>query len=557
MFAMLAVLAAATFVVPATANAAETTLCREDPGELEEEGCPEGKAASHVHFTSTEKGKLLNSLVKVECDVLFLGDKVESSEAPLLLKGQFTYTNCGTCTATQVSESVLLSVIRTSHETADVTGEGEVHVKCGSFIDCYYEGDELLGTGKGPLLSIAERGEVSLSEQEVHKVKGTFCPSVAKLDLRVTPLEALYIRGEERTGGGGGEKKEPPKTFKTALCTTDDATTTCLEEHKPSSLDFKDSAVEFLTSLLNSKCEGLFSGTVGAAANPQEVSGESKFSGCTNSCVITEISGGSTLAFGREEASESAYVTAQNLELFVKCGTAVKCAFGPIELTGVAKGALPTGDNGHITVTKSSLGPGEGILCPTEASLDALFVASSPVYIREDYAKPPTSLCSKDEKSPICKSENQLKSIDYKDKAVELLTNLINVKCEGLVSGTVGAPGNPLEMKPELTYSNCGGGCFVTVVSGPGKILLQREGKAEEAKATAEGFEIFVKCGTTIKCLLGPEKMVGTALGALTTGDNGRLTFSKASLGKGEGAVCPKEATLDAVYVASSAAYIG
>ena len=76
-------------------------------------------------------------------------------------------------------------------------------------------------------------------------------------------------------------------------------------------------------------------------------------------------------------------------------------------------------------------------------------------------------------------------------------------------------------------------------------MVLQREGKAEEAKATAEGFEIFVKCGTTIKCLLGPEKVTGTALGALTTGDNGHLTFSKASLGKGEGATCPSEATLD------------
>jgi hypothetical protein len=51
--------------------------------------------------------------------------------------------------------------------------------------------------------------------------------------------------------------------------------------------------------------------------------------------------------------------------------------------------------------------------------------------------------------------------------------------------------------------------------------------------------------------------MSGTALGALTTGDNGHLTWSKASLGKGEGATCPKEATLDALYVASSAAYIG
>jgi hypothetical protein len=202
------------------------------------------------------------------------------------------------------------------------------------------------------------------------------------------------------------------------------------------------------------------------------------------------------------------------------------------------------------------MGEGEGLLCPTEASLDALFVASSAIYIREDYVKPPTSLCSKDEGSPVCKSENQLKTIDYKDAAVEILTSLINVKCEGLASGTVGEPGNSLEIKAELTYSGCSGGCFVTSVAGPGKIMLERT-KSEEATATSEGFEIFVKCGTTIKCLLGPEKMAGKALGALTTGDNGHLTFTKVSMGKGEGATCPKEATLDGLYVASSAAYIG
>ncbi len=249
-------------------------------------------------------------------------------------------------------------------------------------------------------------------------------------------------------------------------------------------------------------------------------------------------------------------MTTPGLELFYKCGSSVKCAYA-LELVGDGLGALTTGDNGHITFSKASMGEGEGLLCPTEASVDALFLASSPIYIREDYLKPPTSLCSKDEKSPFCKSENQLKSIDYKDKAVELLTNLINVKCEGLASGTVGSPANPLEIKAELTYTGCSGGCFVTAVSGPGKIMLQREGKAEEASATSEGFEIFVKCGTTIKCLLGPEKMAGKALGALTTGDNGHLTFSKVSMGKGEGATCPSEAKLDALFVASSAAYIG
>jgi hypothetical protein len=274
--------------------------------------------------------------------------------------------------------------------------------------------------------------------------------------------------------------------------------------------------------------------------------------------VITEVSGGSKLNFlyetSKEGSGELASVATEGLEIFFKCGETVKCTFGPVKASGDALGALKTGDNGHITFSKASLGTGEGSLCPKEASLDSLFVASSAFYIREKYG--PTSLCSKDEGSPVCKSENQLKSIDYKDKALEILTNLINVKCEGLASGAVGEPGSPLEVKPELTFTGCSGGCFVTSVAGPGKLLLERT-KSEEATATAEGFEIFVKCGTTIKCLLGPEKMVGTALGALTTGDNGHLTFSKASLGKGEGATCPSEATLDALFVASSAAYIG
>jgi len=324
-------------------------------------------------------------------------------------------------------------------------------------------------------------------------------------------------------------------------------------------VDFKDSAAEFLTSIVNSKCEGLISGSVGVAAKPQVVTAEYKFSSCGNSCTITEVSGGSKLLFlfEGELSKELASATTEGLEIFMKCGSTVKCAFGPMKLVGDDLGALATKDNGHVTFSKASMGKGEGLLCPSEASLDALFVASSSTYIREDYVKAKTALCSKDEGSPVCKSENQLKSIDYKDEALELLTNLINVKCTGLASGTVGSPGNPLAITAELTYSSCSGGCFVTAVSGPGTISLEREGKAEEAKATSEGFEIFVKCGTTIKCLLGPEKMVGKALGALTTGDNGHLTFSKVSMGKGEGATCPSEATLDALFVASSAAYIG
>jgi hypothetical protein len=660
----LAAIASVAFALPSVAAAEETSLCSGDGS-----GC----GVTHVHETTLagSKAELLTSIANVNCDVLFLGDTVEPSGAPLIIKGNFTYSNCSSssssCTVTEENGPSVIEVLKEGHETARVTGEGNVHVKCPS-LNCFYNGEELLGTGKGPLLSSETNGEVKISEQVVTKVKGIFCPSTSKLDIVITPLSATYIDGgltatstsistslkgggkegaeitvvegskvkdtatlsgtnassatgtvdyavykdkeckELATEAGKGnvegtkaasseekelevgvyywqakylgdslheeststcskevltvitkstEKFEPHKT---ALCTTDDAGKTCLEEHKPSTVDFKDSAAEFLTNLISSKCEGLISGSVGASGEPQKVTGEYKFSSCTNGCVVTEISGGSQLGFlfetSEKSTEELATATTEGLELFYKCGETVKCAYGPIKAVGDSLGGLKTGDNGHITFSKVSLGKGEGLFCPGEASLDALFVASSAFYIREDYGL--TSLCSKDEGSPVCKSENQLKTIDYKDKAVELLTSLINVKCEGLVSGTVGTPaaGKPLEIKAELTYTSCSGGCFVTAVSGPGKIMLERS-KAEEASATSEGFEIFVKCGTTIKCLLGPEKMAGKALGALTTGDNGHLTFSKVSLGKGEGATCPKEATLDALYVASSAAYIG
>jgi hypothetical protein len=534
---------------PSFAAAEETALCSS-----EQSICSAGSTITHVHETSVGKAKLLSSLPTIECNVLFLGDALNGGMgAPLAIHGKLTYSSCNNfCIVSEVKGTeTTVEVLRTASELTSVTGEGTVYVEC-PFISCVYNGEGLEGHGLGPLTSSQANGSVVISTQKTMAVEGS-CPESAFLDITITPLTATYIsKGSEKSLG-------PPPPKKTALCSTDEAEATCLEEHKPGTVDYKDSAAEFLSNLLNSKCEGLASGSVGAAGKPQEVKAEYKFSACTNSCAITDIAGSSELLFLLEgEASkELAAVTTEGFELFVKCGSTVKCAFGPVELHGDGLGALATKDNGHITFSKQSLSKGEGALCPSEASLDALFVASSATYIREDYFKPLTALCSKDEGTPVCKSENQLKTIDYKDKAVELLTNLINVKCEGLASGSVGSPGEPLNIAAELAYSSCSGGCFVTDVSGPGTIALEREGKAEEAKATSEGFEIFVKCGTTIKCLLGPEKMVGKALGALTTGDNGHLTFSKVSMGKGEGATCPSEATLDALFVASSAAYIG
>jgi RHS repeat-associated protein len=182
----------ATSVVSFTASSASaemTTLCGGDPSGS---GC--GSAVTHVHETTLAgvKAKLLTSIVNVECDVLFLGNTVEPLGEPLFILGNLTYTSCGSCTVEETGEGVLVEVLKLGHETADVTGEGEIHVNC-SGLNCYYSEEGLLGTAKGPLLSSETNGQVQILEQKVTKVKGLFCPSTSKLDITTTPLSATYI----------------------------------------------------------------------------------------------------------------------------------------------------------------------------------------------------------------------------------------------------------------------------------------------------------------------------------------------------------------------------
>lgn len=196
--AALAALLALTFVGASSAMGSPTTLCSNDAVSI----CNE---VTHVHTTTLAgaKAKLLTSVINVECDVLFLGDTVAETSEPLLIKGNFTYANCGSCHVEEVSEKAFIEILKTAHETASAAGEGEVHVKCAG-LNCNYNGEELLGTGKGPLLSEETNGEVSIQEQSIKQVKGLFCPKTSTLDIVVTPLEATYIktmRCEFKPGG--------------------------------------------------------------------------------------------------------------------------------------------------------------------------------------------------------------------------------------------------------------------------------------------------------------------------------------------------------------------
>jgi hypothetical protein len=218
--ALLALLAMA-FVGATSAMAESTALCTADETE-----CALANLTESVHETSVGKAKLLTSLGTTECNVLFSGS-VEETGNPLVIEGSFTYTNCtfggSSCTATEESGPAEIKVLKEGHETGKVTGEGLVHLVCGSSIDCSYNGTGLVGTAKGPLLSTQTNGEVTLSEVATTKETGGFlCPKSAKLDITTTPLSATYI-----SGGGANPQtmaciEVSPKTglLSNSTCTT-------------------------------------------------------------------------------------------------------------------------------------------------------------------------------------------------------------------------------------------------------------------------------------------------------------------------------------------------
>jgi hypothetical protein len=187
----LVALTATAFAGATSAMAESTVACSVD-----ENPCAKGNVITHVHGTSVGKGKFLTSLGTIECNALALGDVIEEG-SPLVLRGASTFTNCtfggSSCTVTEENGPSESKVLKEGHETTKVTGEGLVHVVCGSSIDCSYNGTGLVGLGKGPLLSTQTNGEVSISEQATTKETGGFlCPKSAKIDGTATPLVATY-----------------------------------------------------------------------------------------------------------------------------------------------------------------------------------------------------------------------------------------------------------------------------------------------------------------------------------------------------------------------------
>jgi hypothetical protein len=211
-FTAIAALLATVFI--GTTSASATALCKAD-----EEPCAANNLVTSVHEASVGKAVLLTSIGTTECNVLFSSTKVGAAGTPQILEGKFTYTSCtlggSSCTATEENGPAEIKVEKTGAEASKVTGEGLVHVTCSGFIDCSYNGTNLVGTGTGALSAGNGTGEVTLKEQSLTKEAGGFlCPKTNKLDITMSPLTPTYL------ASGGGPAIQPPTASTTAATGT-------------------------------------------------------------------------------------------------------------------------------------------------------------------------------------------------------------------------------------------------------------------------------------------------------------------------------------------------
>lgn len=163
----------------------------------------EGSPVKEV--TKDKKGVLLNSTLNVECEALLQGTVLDElvTGGPVRVEvaaGGLVYSNCTFgCTVTTRAGGTLL-VQKTAAEEATVNGDGfEVEVNCFGFFDCFYNAAGLTGRGLGPLKAdVGGKGHVSYSDalggNTVNLVKGSGCPSVAKLDALFQSLVPVYLR---------------------------------------------------------------------------------------------------------------------------------------------------------------------------------------------------------------------------------------------------------------------------------------------------------------------------------------------------------------------------
>jgi hypothetical protein len=381
--AVLGVLMAMALAGVSSARAESTALCTLDPGSGSHETCPAGYLFTHVHEASplVNWATLLSNGLRFDCELLLLGDVTsgENLGAPLKMLVNFEYTNCTSgCEVEEASKSSTISILREGFEKAEVTGEGEVKVHCGTFIDCTYNGAGLKGTAKGPLEASRGTGEIVIQEQALTG-SGTNCRKGVKLDLLITPSSSIYL-----TSGTGMAKS-------TSLCELypgKGENEVCPKGHLVTHVHGTALAAKsatLLSSVLNVECSVLFLGDViskNGLGSPLEILGNFTYTGCANGCIVTETSENSTISV-LKEGHETAKVTDEG-EVKVKCGFFISCMYDGEGLVGTAKGSLLSIDTyGEISIQEQELHKVGGLFCPSTGKLDIVITNLTSTYITE------------------------------------------------------------------------------------------------------------------------------------------------------------------------------
>jgi hypothetical protein len=180
---------AMAFIGSSAAMAEVGALCGTDPA-----GGACASPLTHVHYIATTL-KLKTPVLTVTCEALYLGDALSGLAAPLVIHGNYTFSNCNNgCTITETSASALVFFLREGTELSKVTVEYNFHVTCTEVIECTYNGEELVGHGLGGLITTAaEKGHVTFTKAPVRNSGGLICPPSAELTALFESLSKEYI----------------------------------------------------------------------------------------------------------------------------------------------------------------------------------------------------------------------------------------------------------------------------------------------------------------------------------------------------------------------------
>ena len=162
-----------------------------------------------------------------------------------------------------------------------------------------------------------------------------------------------------------------------------------------------------------------------------------------------------------------------------------------------------------------------------------------------------TSLCKVD--GATCAAGNLITHVHEQSVGHALLLSFVTVECAALFLGDTlnGGLGSPLVIHGNFAYT-CLNGCSATEENAPAEIKVLKTG-TELAAVTGEGL-VHVICG--LNCKYNGLELEGHALGALSTGNNGRVTLNEQETNKESGTFCPSTAELDITTEPLTTTYI-